>query len=514
VAAKPPLGAIVSDYYRRRLLLPKNWLPTLLGLAALAGLYAISRVDFLLFHCLAEAFSIVIAIAVFAIFWNSRELLANGFYLVIGLGCLFAGLFDLIYVFAYPGMSVFPGADGNLALQAKTVAQWYVSLSCLASFYFLHRKLNVNRALLIYSGLIVLALAAIFNFHAFPDCLRQDSFTPFQRAGLALSCAAYFVAAVLLVRHRREFDAYVFQLLLSILIVFFIQDSACAVARDMNGTARAIAHLCQVVALYFVYKAFVEVGLRKPYALLLRSEEIQHHQAELAHVARLSMLGEMAASLAHELNQPLHAVKNYAYGGICRLQAMPHRDAELVAALEQIGEEATRAAEIIRRVRIFAQKRVPHLAALSINDLVNETVLFAKTELDRHRARAVLELGEDLPAIAGDPVQIEQVLLNLIRNGLEAMDQSPDGVRLLCIATKRCDADAVQVDVRDGGTGIKAADIEQVFEPFFTTKPEGMGMGLAISRSIVQAHGGRLWSTSDQARGCTFHFTLPVGRRS
>ena len=498
-----------------QLLLSHNVLPVLLGVGVLAGLYAVSLHNFLVFHCLAEAFGIIIAIAVFAIFWNSRDLLTNGFYLVIGFGCLFGSLFDLIYIFAYPGMSVFRGADGNLALQAKTVAQWYVSFSCLAPYPFLHRRLYVNYALLIYSALAVVALAAIFYFRVFPACFVEGvGLTRFERAGLAVSCAAYLGALAQLTIHRHEFDAYVFRLLAATLITFFVQDATTAVATDIDGAAMAVAHLCQVVAVYFVYKAFVEVGLRKPYALLLRSEELQRRQAELAHAARLSMLGEMSASLAHELNQPLHAVKNYAYGSICRLQTMPQQDQELVSALEQIDQEATRAAEIIRRVRLFAQNRAPRLSAVSMNHLVEEAVLFARMDLERYRARVALELGENLPAVAGDAVQIEQVLLNLVRNGLEAMEQLPDGNRLLRIATRLCGSEAVQVDVCDSGTGIKAADLEKVFEPFFTTKPEGMGMGLAISRSIVQAHGGRLWTTVNEGRGCTLHFTLPAGERS
>ena len=142
----------MSNRIRDCLPAARNWLAILLGMLSLAGLYAISRWNFLLFHCLAEAFSIVIAIAVFAIFWNTRQFLENGMYLVIGLGCLFAGVLDLIYIFAYKGMSVFPGADANLALQAKTVAQWFVSLSCVGAFPFIRRKLNQNLALSIYSA--------------------------------------------------------------------------------------------------------------------------------------------------------------------------------------------------------------------------------------------------------------------------------------------------------------------------------------------------------------------------
>ena len=162
----------MSNRIRDYLPTHRNWLPILLGILSLAGLYAISRYNFLLFHCLAEAFSIVIAIAVFAIFWNTRQFLDNGVYLVIGFGCLFAGVLDLIYIFAYPGMSVFPGADGNIALQAKTVAQWYVSLSCVCAFPFLRRKINQNLALFVYSAILALALGSIFYWRVFPDCYR------------------------------------------------------------------------------------------------------------------------------------------------------------------------------------------------------------------------------------------------------------------------------------------------------------------------------------------------------
>jgi C4-dicarboxylate-specific signal transduction histidine kinase len=242
-------------------------------------------------------------------------------------------------------------------------------------------------------------------------------------------------------------------------------------------------------------------------------EQLQRHRAELAHMARLNMMGEMAASLAHELNQPLHAVKNYAYGSICRLRKTPQTDPELVAALEQISEEANRAAAIVRRVRAFVQKREPQLHPVSINRLVEEVVLLAKAEFEQQHGAVVLALSENLPLVLGDPVQIEQVLMNLVHNGLEAMDETPHENRRLSIKTARLGDNSIQVDVGDHGKGIAGVDLEKVFEPFFTTKPEGMGMGLAISRSIIQAHGGRLWATANQGPGCTFHFTLPIGKR-
>ena len=243
-------------------------------------------------------------------------------------------------------------------------------------------------------------------------------------------------------------------------------------------------------------------------------EQLQRHRTELAHAARLSMMGEMAASLAHELNQPLHAVTNYASGSLMPLRKSPQRDQQLLTALEQIGEEANRAAGIVRRVRRFVQKRAPQFSEVSVNHLVEEVVFLNKAELEQRHIEIVTELAENLPAVMGDPVQIEQVIMNLVRNGLEAMEETPEENRLLGIKTTRQGDETIQVEVCDRGKGIGDEDLEKVCEPFFTTKPEGMGMGLAISRSIVQNHGGRLGLSTNQDQGCTFHFTLPAGKRS
>ena len=219
-------------------------------------------------------------------------------------------------------------------------------------------------------------------------------------------------------------------------------------------------------------------------------EQLQLHQIELAHMSRLSIMGEMVASLAHELNQPLHAAKNYARGSIRRLLKNPEHDAELMTALEHIAEEADRAAEILRRVRDFVQKTGPHVSAISVNDLVQEAVTIINLELKRTRARIVCELAPDIAPVMADPIQIEQVVVNLARNGLESMHETPEEQRVLSIGTRRCDEQTMEVFVRDRGKGISEEEMKKIFEPFFTTKPEGMGMGLAISRSIIQAARG------------------------
>jgi C4-dicarboxylate-specific signal transduction histidine kinase len=165
----------------------------------------------------------------------------------------------------------------------------------------------------------------------------------------------------------------------------------------------------------------------------------------------------------------------------------------------------------VRRVRRFVEKRDTQFSEVRVNRLVEEVVLLAKTELQQRHARVVLALGDDLPAVLGDSIQIEQVLMNLLRNGLEAMEETPQQDRIVCIRSMRYNDNRIRVDVCDAGSGIAGEDMEKLFEPFFTTKPDGMGMGLSIGRTIIQAHGGQLWASANHDRGSTFHFTLPVG---
>ena len=263
---------------------------------------------------------------------------------------------------------------------------------------------------------------------------------------------------------------------------------------------------------YLIHWLNCDIARRKQVERDLRvsQEQLQLHQLELAHMSRLSVMGEMAASLAHELNQPLHAAKNYARGSIRRLLKDPGHDAELMSILERIANEADRAAEILRRVRGFVQKTGPHVTTISVNDLVHDAMTINNLDIKRTPARIVCNLAPDLAPVQADPIQIEQVVVNLARNALESMQELPEEERVLSVGTRRCDGQAIEVFVCDRGKGISGPEMEKIFEPFFSTKADGLGMGLAISRSIVQAHEGRLWVSANADRGCTFHFTLPV----
>jgi signal transduction histidine kinase len=243
--------------------------------------------------------------------------------------------------------------------------------------------------------------------------------------------------------------------------------------------------------------------------LVTTQELVQSHQAELAHAGRLSLMGEMSASLAHELNQPLHSARNYAQGSIRRLRKDPGADPEVLIALERISEASDRAAEILRRVRDFVNKSAPVIGPIDLEEVLQDAALIANMGPVPQRSRVVFEVSRDLPPAQGDKVEIEQVVVNLARNGLEAMDKLSPEDRLLHLGARRLDENSIEVFVRDSGSGIVSDAPGKLFDPFFTTKVDGMGMGLAICRSIIERHEGRMWFTANEGRGVTFHFTLP-----
>jgi PAS domain S-box-containing protein len=242
-------------------------------------------------------------------------------------------------------------------------------------------------------------------------------------------------------------------------------------------------------------------------------QRAREHQAHLAHVLRVSTMGEMAAALAHELNQPLGAIVNYANGIGVRLRDGGLAPDDLQEAVTRIAAEGLRAGEIIRRSRDFVRQSVSNREPADVNGVVRDATQLIG--LDAHRVGIPIQLMLDpqLPLVKMDRIQVEQVILNLLRNGLDAMSEAPAGQHELLVQTRGQSESTVEVSVRDTGVGMSSATRERIFDPFYTTKAGGLGMGLSISRSIIEAHGGRLWATGNPDRGMTFSFTLPVRQR-
>jgi C4-dicarboxylate-specific signal transduction histidine kinase len=238
------------------------------------------------------------------------------------------------------------------------------------------------------------------------------------------------------------------------------------------------------------------------------NETLREREAELTHVTRVMTIGELTASIAHEVNQPLAAIVTNGNACLRWLGGATPNLSEARQAVERIIKDSYRASQVIARIRSLVKKTPPRSDWIDLNEVIIEVLALAQNEARRHRVSLNRQLMENLPRVRGDRVQLQQVVLNLIMNGLEAIARSKNGTRELSISSGTDDANNVIIAVRDSGEGLDTANLERVFDAFYTTKPEGMGMGLAISRTIIESHGGRLWATTNSPKGAVFQFTL------
>lgn len=277
-----------------------------------------------------------------------------------------------------------------------------------------------------------------------------------------------------------------------------IQDVA-----KLHDTVRALQARIAELEAGGEYGAEAEERLRRT------QEEAREMRERLAHVARISTLGEMATGIAHEINQPLAAVATYAQACGRMIRARTADDVELLQTLDRISHEALRAGAIINKLKDLVRRRESSQAPCDLNSLVRDVAGLASVDAQHNGLELRLSLADDLRPVVVDPVQIQQVVLNLVRNGIESMEGC-SGEYVVMLRTRDAGEDGVSCAVVDHGVGLEKEQEEELFAPFYSTKESGMGMGLSISRTIIQAHGGRLWFTPNPDCGTTFQFTLPV----
>lgn len=277
-----------------------------------------------------------------------------------------------------------------------------------------------------------------------------------------------------------------------------IQDVA-----KLHDTVRALQARIAELEAGGEYGAETEERLRRT------QEEAREMRERLAHVARISTLGEMATGIAHEINQPLAAVATYAQACGRMIRARTADDVELLQTLDRISHEALRAGAIINKLKDLVRRRESSQVPCDLNSLVRDVAGLASVDAQHNGLELRLSLADDLRPVVVDPVQIQQVVLNLVRNGIESMEGC-SGEYVVMLRTRDAGEDGVSCAVVDHGVGLDKEQEEELFAPFYSTKESGMGMGLSISRTIIQAHGGRLWFTPNPDCGTTFQFTLPV----
>lgn len=656
----------------------KYYRPILLGLLLLVGLWATSLYSYLLFHSIAEIFSIVIAFCIFMLAWNSRDLAKNSYLLFIGIAYLFVGGLDLIHTLAYKGMGIFQGYHTNLSTQLWITARYVESISLLIAPFLIGRKLKADLVVLCYIIVTALLLGSLFYWHVFPVCFIEGlGLTAFKKVSEYIISFILLISTVALFNKRKEFERDILRLLIASIVITIASESAFTLYADPYGLFNLIGHYLKIISFYLIYIAIIKTGLTKPFALLFRelkqsedalrgakenlelqvdmrtaeltkasealrvditkrkraekllkdsearfrmiyehapvmidafdvngrcvmwnkecekvfgwtAEEIfshenplmlfypdpevrrqvvetvtskpemvfrewkpkrkdgseamclwanfklpdglvinigyditEHKQAEeeirllreeYTHIARVSAMGELVASLAHELKQPLTAIRSNAQAAQRFLTGDKPDIDELHEVLKDIIKDNRRADDVIGKLRALMRKSELQITELNINEVVHDILPLVNSYEIMRNISLKLELDENIQLVAGDRIQLQQVFLNLILNSTEALMNEEMKLGTIVVRTSQKHTENVVVSVKDNGLGIEEKAMSHLFEPFYTTKKEGLGMGLAISRSIIEEHGGRSWAENNPDSGATFYFTIPVSK--
>jgi C4-dicarboxylate-specific signal transduction histidine kinase len=382
----------------------------------------------------------------------------------------------------------------------RSAAQWLIASVAMAIVTFVCFRLQANLATTTLLYLIVVVLLSV------ADAFLASVFVSF----IAVFCLDYYFVPPIFSLELND------PLYVAVLVTFL--GTALLIARVMAMRRRAEQALQKLAGELEikVQQRTAELAkandeLRGEIAERQRAEEaLQKAQGELAHVTRVMTLGELTASIAHEVNQPLAAVVTNGQAGLRWLALETPRLDEVRAAVERIVRDGNRASEVIQRIRALAKKNPTLMVSLDINDVIREAILLVQREVSSRGASLRTELASTLPAILGDRIQLQQVVVNLVINGVDAMATITNRPREVIIQSQPHETREVLVSVRDAGVGLDAESADRLFNAFFTTKPSGMGMGLSISRSIIMAHGGRLWASPNADHGAAFQFTVPI----
>jgi len=474
-------------------------------------LYLASLYNFLLFHSLAEIFSIVVAFSIFIVAWNSRRFVDNSYLLFIGIAYLFIGGLDTIHTLAYTGMGVFPGYDTNLPAQFWVVARYVESFSLLFAPLFLGRKLRVNVVILGHVVVLLVSLVSIFYWNIFPDCFVEGvGLTPFKKISEYIICLILAASILLLLRKRGEFDTEVLQLLIASITTTIGSELIFTSYVHAYGFPNLMGHFFKIISFYLIYRALIRTGLVRPYDLLFRnlrqSEESLAQQAQ--ELARSNAeLQQFAYVASHDLQEPLRMVSSYLQLLARRYRGKLDDDADDFIAYAVDGAERMRSLinDLLAYSRVSTHGRDFELVDCEV---VFENA-FANLQVAIEESGAVVT-HDPLPTVMADDVQLVQLFQNLIGNAIKF--RGKEAIRIH-ISAERGENEWI-FSVRDNGIGIDAEYAERIFEIFQRLHSgqeyPGTGIGLAICRKIVERHGGSIWVHSESGNGSTFQFTIPM----
>ena len=503
---------------------PPFILPIFLWGLLLLGLYLASLYSYLLFHGIAEIFSVAIAGGVFALAWNSRRFLTNNYLLFLGIALLFIAFLDLLHTLAYKGMGAFPGYGADLPTQLWIAARYLQSLTFLAAPLFLHRRLKPGLVFLGYFLVTALVLLSIFKWHIFPACFVEgQGLTTFKTVSEYLISLILLAALGFLLTRRRDFDPGILRLLVGAILLTIGSELAFTFYVSVYGFSNLVGHLFKIMAFYCLYKAIIETGLTQPFNLLFRDlklreeallqerETIKRLNAELRQrVDQLEAtnreLEAFSYSASHDLQAPLRAIIGFSQ--FLRDDYGEKLEAEGQRYLGIIQDNAERMKLLIRSLLSLAQMERQEINLTEVNMEELARAVFA--EETAAAAKVPKFLISPLPPVRGDLVMLRQVWANLLANACK-FSQSRAQPRIE-VGGRGNGRENVYY-VRDNGIGFDMEEAGKVFESFTrlhkSEEFEGTGIGLALVSRIIGRHGGRVWAEGKPEEGAVFYFTLP-----
>ena len=480
--------------------------------AILAGLYAVSYYNYLLFHSFAETFSIVIGFALFVVAWNTRRVLDNRYFLFIGIAYLFVAFLDLFHLFSYKGIGIFPANDANLPTQLWVAARYLESISLLVAVFLIGKKIRAARTFGSFFGITSLLLISIL-LGIFPDCFVEGvGLTPFKIASEYAICVILGISLYLLIGQKSQFDRSVLNLLIASIATTIISELAFTFYVSVYGISNMIGHYFKIISFYLIYKAVVVTGLVKPYDLMFRnikeSEDILRVKTEQLEIANKE-LESFAYSVSHDLRAPLRAIDGFS--NMLLSDIGDQLDPESRRKFNIIRKNIAKMGQLIDDVLNFSRtgRTFVSRAGVDMQALVKDVWRELK---DGNPGRNMELIVTHLPAATGDRALVRQVLANILGNAVKFTREREKAVIEVSGSNSR---DFNTYCIRDNGTGFDMHYYDKLFEIFrrmhSEKEYEGTGVGLAIAKKIIDKHGGRIWAESKTGEGATFYFTLPAG---
>jgi signal transduction histidine kinase len=495
---------------------PKEFLFAITAILIGIVLYLVSIYSYILFHSVVEEFSILVAFGVFIIGWHSIKYTENRAFLLLGVAFLFIGWIDFFHTLAYKGMGVFPGISSNPPTQLWIAARYLESITLLFAPLAAHRRIGRVYLVALYLVITGFLLFTILVWPIFPVCYIEGvGLTPFKIVSEYIISAILVMSGYMFYRRRSEFDPSSMRLLVTALCFTIASELAFTLYTDVYGLANLLGHYLKVIAFCFIYQALVQASLVRPYDTLFmnlkrsrdeveeRERDLRETHEQLVRSEKLATLGKMSGSVAHELRNPLGAIKNAAYFLNMFLKSP---DPDVKESIDIISKEVGNSERIISSLLDYARPKPLNKQKALISDIVKNAI--AAIDLPQTITTRV-ELDSSAPYVLGDIHQLKRVFINLITNALQAM---PNGGEIV-ISSQANESSSLSVSISDTGIGISEENMRHIFEPLYSTRAKGIGLGLVIVKSIVEAHSGTVEVTSKKDEGSKFTIRLPISER-